>query len=108
MDKITIYSEMLNMALSYIRNIQTFSAFKKAFDKTCYHEAELLHDIVKSLSQSEMTEHDIFFLNNHARYYLENASPKYYNNYNSHRKNIKLLFKLVPEHLKNKLEWQGP
>lgn len=108
MDKTNIYIDMLNKVLSYIRNIQTLSALKKALDKTCYQEAELLHDIVKSLSYPQMTEHDVYFLNHYARYYLENASPQHFNNYNSHKKNIKLLFKLVPENLKDKLEWDGP
>ncbi|CDL81250.1 hypothetical protein [Xenorhabdus szentirmaii] len=108
MDKIAIYSDMLNRALSYIRDIQSSSALRKAFDKTCYQEAELLHDIVKSLIQPEMTEHDVFFLNDHAKYYLENANPKLHYNYNSHKENIILLFKLVPDHLRDQLEWPGP
>ncbi|GKX53886.1 hypothetical protein [Budvicia aquatica] len=105
MKKIEIYSDMLWRALYYIRNIQTYSFIKKGFDKSCYLEAELLHDVVKSLPYEEITEHDVDFLNGHARYYLENASEKVCDNYMSHKRNIIKLFDLVPEKLKNKLEW---
>ncbi|EST58037.1 hypothetical protein K151_2093 [Proteus hauseri ZMd44] len=71
-------------------------------------EAELLHNIVISLTEEEMTEHDVFFLNNHARFYLENAHDKKCANYYSHEDDIKKLFSIVPEHLKDKLEWDGP
>ncbi|OKP00296.1 hypothetical protein [Xenorhabdus eapokensis] len=108
MRKIIIYSNMLNKSLSYIRNVQTHSCFRKAFDKSCYMEAELLHNIVISLTDEEMTLHDIFFLNNHARFYLENTNDKECANYYSHQDDIKKLFSIVPEYLKNQLEWQGP
>ncbi|MEQ2025486.1 hypothetical protein [Xenorhabdus szentirmaii] len=107
-NKIAIYSDMLDRTLSHIRSIQTSSIHKKAFDKTCYQEAEMLHDIVRSLYRPEVTEHDVFFLNSHARYYLEHANEKKYANYNAHKKSIKALFSLVPEHLRDKLEWSGP
>ncbi|HGN0066533.1 TPA: hypothetical protein ACKRHG_003470 [Proteus mirabilis] len=108
MRKISIYSNMLWKSLSYIRNVQTHSCFRKAFDKSCYMEAELLHNIVISLPEEEMTEHDIFFFNSHARFYLENADKRKCTNYFSHEDDIKRLFSLVPEHLKEKLEWNGP
>ncbi|MDE9557579.1 hypothetical protein KKJ06_19675 [Xenorhabdus bovienii] len=108
MRKISIYSNMLCKSLSYIRNVQTHSCFRKAFDKSCYMEAELLHNIVTSLTEEEMTEHDVFFLNNHARFYLENARDKECANYHSHEDDIKKLFSIVPDHLKNQLEWLGP
>ncbi|WP_323862231.1 hypothetical protein [Xenorhabdus szentirmaii] len=88
--------------------MQTHSALTKAFDKTCLLEAQLMHNIVTSLSTTEITDHDIFFLNNHAKDYLESADEKYHNNYNTHKKSIRLLFELVPEHFKEKLEWNGP
>ncbi len=99
---------MLWKALSYIRNIQTQTFIGKAFNKSCYHEAELLHNVVVSLTQEKMTEHDVFFLNNHARFYLENADKRECLNYFSHEDDIKKLFSIVPENLKEKLEWNGP
>ncbi|MCC8379896.1 hypothetical protein [Xenorhabdus sp. PB30.3] len=98
---------MLRFALPHIRNVQTHGFIRKGRDKSCYQEAELLHDIVSSLKETEICEHDIYFLNSQARYYLENAD-RVCSNYNYHKKRIKMLFELVPDEMRNKLEWKGP
>ncbi|CDL81249.1 hypothetical protein [Xenorhabdus szentirmaii] len=108
MKKISIYSNMLWKSLSYIRNVQTQYCFRKAFDKSCYMESELLHSVVLSIREEDITTQDIFFLNNHAKFYLENADEKKCGNYNFHKENIKALFSIVPNHMKNQLEWPGP
>ncbi|KMJ45889.1 hypothetical protein AB204_06770 [Xenorhabdus khoisanae] len=108
MRKIDIYSNMLWRSLSYIRNIQTQTFIGKAFNKSCYYEAELLHNVVMSITEEEMTSNDIYFLNTQARFYLENADKRKCTNYFSHENDIKKLFSIVPEHLKEKLEWHGP
>lgn len=108
MKKIEIYSNMLWRTLSYIRNVQTRHYFRKAFDKSCYYEAELLHNVVMFIANKEMTSNDIYFLNNQARFYLEKTNNEECANYYSHQDDIKKLFSIVPEHLKNKLEWNGP
>ncbi|MGJ0626388.1 hypothetical protein [Xenorhabdus bovienii] len=108
MKKNNIYSNMLWKSLSYIRGMQTQSFLKKGLDKSCYFEAELLHSVVLSIREEDITTYDIFFLNNHARFYLDNADEKKCANYNSHEDDIKALFSIVPEHLKEKLEWSGP
>lgn len=96
---------MLWRTLSYIRNKQARSFLSKGTDKTCYMESELLHDVVKYLDDEKMTEGDVRFLNYTARNYLEKANPDEFPNYNSHKKNILLLFKIVPDELKHRLEW---
>ncbi|PHM48330.1 hypothetical protein [Xenorhabdus miraniensis] len=108
MKRIDIYIEMLSFALPYIRNVQTLSPIRKGRDKSCYHEAELLHDIVKSLRETKNCNHDIYFLNNQARYYLENANSKICANYQFHKERIKMLFELVPDEMKKQLQWSGP
>ncbi|EBS7636841.1 hypothetical protein CDR68_24560 [Salmonella enterica] len=105
MKKIDIYSEMLWRSLSYIRGMQTCSFISKGMDKTCYMEAELLHDVSKYLSDENMNAGDVKFLNYNARFYLENATPHNYPNYESHKKNILLLFNIVPDELQKNLEW---
>ncbi|MCW8353910.1 hypothetical protein [Citrobacter portucalensis] len=105
MKKIDIYSEMLWRTLSYIRGKQTCSFISKGTDKTCYMEAELLHDVSKYLSNENITSGDIKFLNYNARFYLENADPHKHPNYESHKKNILLLFEMVPHELQSELKW---
>ncbi|MBD2801658.1 hypothetical protein ID854_14695 [Xenorhabdus sp. M] len=99
---------MLWRCLSDIRNIQTQTFIGKAFNKSCYHEAELLYNVVMSITKEEMTSNDIYFLNNQARFYLENADKRKCTNYFSHKDDIKKLFSIVPDHLKETLEWNGP
>ncbi|MDC9597260.1 hypothetical protein [Xenorhabdus anantnagensis] len=108
MNRIDRYIEMLSFALPYIRNVQTLGPIRKGTNKSCYHEAELLHNIVSSLKETEICNQDIHFLNNQARYYLENANDKMCANYHFHKERIKMLFKLVPDKMKQKLQWQGP
>lgn len=96
MNKNEIYISMLKASLPYIRNVQTAGWLRKARDRSCYLESELLHNVVGSLSSEEFTSKDIYFLNKQARYYLEHATPKDCANYYQHKKNIELLFKLVP------------
>ncbi|QIF93140.1 hypothetical protein [Proteus vulgaris] len=108
MKRIEIYSEMLWWALSHIRNVQTHSFIRKGKNKSCGFEAELLHNVVGTLPTEGMNDNDIYFLNVQAKYYLDNANEKICDNYNVHKKNIKRLFEIVPEHLKDQLKWDGP
>lgn len=108
MKKLEIYSEMLWWSLSHIRNVQTHSFISKGKNKSCGFEAELLHGVVVTLPEEEITDNDIYFLNVQARYYLDNANERICCNYNVHKKNIKRLFEIVPDDLKGKLKWKGP
>ena len=108
MNRIDIYIDMLSVALPYIRNLQTHGFLRKMIDKSCYYEAELLHNIVGSLREPNFCNWDIYFLNNQAKYYIENADEKICPNYTSHKKNIKNLFNLVPDSRKKELSWSGP
>ncbi|MBI0133452.1 hypothetical protein [Snodgrassella sp. W8132] len=108
MDKREIYIEMLYWALPYIRNLQTHSMLRKAMDKSCYLEAQLVHNLPLKLLNSDFNESDVHFLNYQAKYYFENCNNRISPNYNIHIECIKKLFKLVPDELKEILEWSGP
>ena len=56
----------------------------------------------------EFTDHDIWFLNHQARYYINSCSPKTSSLYKLIEKKITMLFSIVPENLKSKLQWSGP
>lgn len=108
MTKSEIYIQMFNLVLPYVRSIQTQNAWVKARDMSCYFEAELIHNLPKSILEKDMVEHDIWFLNNQAKYYFEKCNADISLNYEQHIKYIKMLFKMVPDNLKSSLLWKGP
>lgn len=108
MKKNEIYVKILSLSLPYIRNIQSRDTKEKGQDISCYFEAELIHNIAHTLLNPEFMEHDIWFLNNQAKYYSEECNDDISPNYNQQIEYIKLLFGLVPDELKSKLLWKGP
>lgn len=108
MKKNEIYVKMLSLSLPYIRNIQSMDKKDKGRDISCYFEAELVHNIMHTLLISEFVEHDLWFLNNQAKYYFEKCSEDISPNYNQQVEYITALFKMVPDSLKYRLLWQGP
>lgn len=99
---------MLFWAVPHIRNVQTHSMLKKALDKSCYAEAEFVHNLHQSIFESDFVAHDIHFLNFQARKYVESYPRHKSSCYGAQKKLINELFRLVPTELKEKLEWQGP
>jgi RimJ/RimL family protein N-acetyltransferase len=71
-------------------------------------EAEFLHNLYVSILEPEFLDHDIWFLNHQARWFLTHADPKHAAYYYHHRGLIEELFTLVPERLRDKLVWSGP
>ncbi len=108
MKKNEIYIKMLALTLPYIRNIQSHGELEKGRDMSCYFEAELVHNLTLTLLIPEFTEHDIWFLNNQAKYYFEKCSIDISPNYPQQIDFIKNLFKIIPDELKPKLIWVGP
>lgn len=103
-----IYGEILRLVLIQARCEALMPWWKKIFRKTLYHELELVHNLCDSMYESEFANHDIWFLNNQARYYCENTSEKISS---FHCRNVKLIsemFELVPIDLHDKLKWNGP
>ncbi|MBK4717158.1 MULTISPECIES: zinc ABC transporter substrate-binding protein [Tenebrionibacter/Tenebrionicola group] len=108
MTKSEIYIQMFNLVLPYVRSIQSQNAWVKARDISCYFETELIHNLPKSILERDMVEHDIWFLNNQAKYYFEKCSSDISPNYDKNIEYIMALFKIVPDNLKPKLHWEGP
>ena len=65
--------------------------------------AQLVHDLPVSILEPEFGDHDFWFLNVHARSFLQRCTGDA-----MIRGKIAALFRLVPEDLRDKLEWQGP
>jgi hypothetical protein len=108
MKKNEIYVNMLALALPYIRNIQSLGKKEKGRDMSCFFEAELIHNLTLTILISEFTEHDVWFLNNQAKYYFEKCNDDISPNYNQHIYYVGELFKIIPDELKPKLTWAGP
>lgn len=108
MYKNEIYVKMLGLSLPYIRNLQRLDKKEKSLNLSCYLEAELVHNLTVTILNKNFTEHDIWFLNNQAKYYVEKCNEDISPNYNQHLIYIKELFNIVPDGLKLKLTWVGP
>ncbi|MEL7629987.1 zinc ABC transporter substrate-binding protein [Pectobacterium aroidearum] len=100
-----IYIKMLLLSIPYIRNMQQH---KKPSDLSCYYEAELVHNLVYTILTPDFEDHDIYFLNNQARYYIENCSDDISIVYSGQKELISSLFEMVPQEMKSKLLWKGP
>ena len=101
-----IYNEFLYWSLPWIRNVQTWPWWRRLRDRTCYCEAEFVHNLPQSILEPEFVEHDAHFLNTQARMFYKHGqrSP----NYESHLTRIRELFALLPESLRPLLMWKGP
>lgn len=108
MKKNEIYIDMLFWILPYIRNIQSQSKDIKSEDLSCYFEAELIHNIPSKILIDEFNSSDISFLNYQAKYYYEKCSPKISILYSKNIEYIEMLFNLVPNNLRDQLNWSGP
>lgn len=107
-NKNRIYIEMFALSLPYIRNIQSLDVQERCEDRSCYFEAELIHNLSYALLDKQFTSYDIWFLNCQAKYYYTYCNEHISLNYNKQIEYIKELFRLVPDELKTKLEWKGP
>lgn len=63
----------------------------KERDTSCYFEAELIHNLTHTLLTSDFKDHDIWFLNNQAKYYFEKCNDDVSPNYNQQIEYIKWL-----------------
>jgi hypothetical protein len=103
-----IYREFLQFGLPYLRGVRYFRWWQTARRQALYMEAEFLHNLYVTILEPEFTDHDIWFLNHLARWFLTQADPRHVALYYHHEALIRELFTLVPERLKGKLEWTGP
>lgn len=103
-----IYKEMLRWGVPYIRDVLAKGAWERLRDRSCLLEAQLLHSLPNSILDEGFTDNDLWFLNHHARAYLQECSPALSRNYECHQRLIAELFTLVPADLRGKLQWPGP
>lgn len=106
MQKQDIYLEILRISLPVIRNILSKRIVIGKDRYEAYELSELIHNFHLLFLEEKFGEQDFWFLNNHARLFHERASTIY--NYEKIVGLLKELFKIVPEELKNELEWRGP
>ena len=99
---------MLLWAIPHIRNVQSQSWWRKALNRSCEFEAELVHNLHVSILEEDFVNHDIWFLNAQARFYLEHCNSQISLNYERHQELIVELFTLVPHTFRSKLQWNGP
>lgn len=107
-EKNEIYLSLLQGTLPHLRMVAHFSFLRKIRDRSAIYETELIHGFYYLLSHEEFEMSDIRFLNSHCRYYYENCNSKISMLYNHHLKSFSELFAIVPENLKDQLEWTGP
>ena len=108
MKKNEIYIDILQVTLPHLRMVANMSWFYELRDRSAIYETELIHGFYYLLSHEDFEDDDLNFLNSHCRYYYENCNAKISMLYNSHLKSFSDLFSIVPEHLKDQLEWKGP
>jgi len=103
-----IYREFLQFGLPWLRGVRSIRWWQTARRHALYVEAEFLHNLYVSILEPEFVNHDIWFLNHQARWFLTHADPRHVASYEHHEGLIRELFTLVPERLRSKLTWTGP
>ena len=73
-----------------------------------YNVAQFLHQVPQLMAHEEFTKGDLWFLNNHARSFFAKVVPKTSFLYTDFLSPTKQLFCLVPENMREELEWLGP
>ncbi len=99
---------MLYRTLPHLRNISTWTRWRRLRDRSAYYEAELVHNLPVSMFEPDFVEHDVWFLNVQARTYYSECSADLSSLYPEQIKRIRELFSLVPGPLRSKLQWEGP
>ncbi|GKW24792.1 hypothetical protein PEC311524_23860 [Pectobacterium carotovorum subsp. carotovorum] len=108
MKKNEIYIDILQVTLPHLRMVAQSSFLRKIRDRSAIYETQLIHGFYILLSHEEFKNDDIYFLNHHCRYYYENCNSKISMLYNDHLKSFSDLFSIVPDNLRENLEWEGP
>jgi hypothetical protein len=103
-----IYREFLQFGLPCLRGVRYFRWWQTGRRRALYVEVEFLHKLYVSILEPEFVDHDIWFLNHLARWFLTHADPRHAACYCHHQRLIRELFTLVPERLRDKLKWAGP
>ncbi len=113
-----IYREMLSCSLPASRNalsrlhgwnpLRLFQSRYRRFIKSSYELAELTHNLYETVADEDFRDHDIWFLNHQARSFYDQNNEQTCYSYSTMVNYIQELFKIVPEELRDKLDWEGP
>lgn len=103
-----LYLRIFDMILPFLRNIQRQSALQRMKLGAFYDEVELVHNLPRCLTVSEMTEYDVYWLNTQARMFVERGGNKAHGFYDDIVACLTELVAMVPPHLKHLMTWQGP
>lgn len=103
-----VFQDLFRMTLPSIRNTQTHGPWHKAWDRSSYFYAELVHNLYVSMFEPEFVDHDLHFLNHQARSFFERATSRECAYYDAICARIGDLFALAPEDVRSRLTWSGP
>jgi hypothetical protein len=112
-----IYREVLFWALPTLRNCLSryTTRFPKIFLrrsergqlKASFEIAEFIHNIYASILVEDFTDHDMYFINQQARNFIQNCDPNA-GHYALFAFYIQQLINEVPPNRKKQLTWMGP
>lgn len=96
-----IYREFLRRGLSWLRSVKGLRLWNRKQRFALYVETEFLHNLYVSILEPDFIDHDIWFLNKQARWYIDNADPNCCPNLTANRESIREMFQLgfVPKGL---------
>ena len=113
-----LYQDILTWCLPALRNSlsnlhhgywwQMSPLKRKRIAHSGYEIAQFIHALHATILQEEFSEHDFWFLNHHARAFIERNQVKSLHLYGMMAYFIQELIKAVPEEMRHKLEWSGP
>jgi hypothetical protein len=98
-----IYRDILLWVLPQMRSLPTFGDWFWGRGGRVHRLAQLVHDLPVTILEPEFGDHDLWFLNKHARYYFKRGTPDL-----RIQDHVAELFRIVPDDLRHKLEWAGP
>jgi hypothetical protein len=103
-----LYLEITERILPFLRNIQTHSLWRRMLYGNFFAELELVHNLPRCLVYPEFREADIWWLNCQAKIYIRECANRKCPSYEAICGVIAEIFLLVPQELKEKLNWSGP
>lgn len=103
-----LYLDILGFILPSMRNLYTWKRRWVIWKAGNFlSELELVHNLPRLLINPEFEDRDIHWLNSQAKQFVSDC-PKQRAYYSGVCSDIKELFALVPNSLRNELRWDGP
>jgi hypothetical protein len=103
-----LYLDITGFILPSMRNLYTWKRRWVIWKAGNFlPELELVHNLPQLMINPEFEAWDIHWLNSQAKQFVINC-PKHRAYYNRVCRDIKELFALVPDNLRNELRWDGP